>query len=76
MYIDIDIYYGDGVEEVFYMIDWVMIVSFYKYGDMFFLGIGGLRDIGINLGKYYSVNVFLNDGIDDKSFVDLFKFVM
>lgn len=39
---DIDIYYGDGVEEVFYIIDRVMIVLFYKYGE-YFLGIGDLR---------------------------------
>ena len=64
------------MEEAFYMTDRVMTVSFHKYGDMFFPGTGGLRDIGINSGKYYSVNVPLNDGIDDKSFVDLFKFVM
>ena len=76
VYIDIDIHHGDGVEEAFYMTDRVMTVSFHKYGDMFFPGTGGLRDIGINSGKYYSVNVPLNDGIDDKSFVDLFKFVM
>lgn len=76
LYIDIDIHHGDGVEEAFYTTDRVMTVSFHKYGDMFFPGTGGLRDIGINSGKYYSVNVPLNDGIDDTAFVDLFKFVM
>ncbi|OUS42020.1 hypothetical protein BE221DRAFT_142745 [Ostreococcus tauri] len=76
LYVDIDIHHGDGVEEAFYMTDRVMTVSFHKYGHMFFPGTGGLRDIGINSGKYYSVNVPLNDGIDDKIFVDLFKFVM
>ena len=76
VYIDIDIHHGDGVEEAFYMTDRVMTVSFHKYGDMFFPGTGSLRDVGMNSGKYYSVNVPLNDGIDDRSFVDLFKFVM
>ena len=76
LYIDIDIHHGDGVEEAFYMTDRVMTVSFHKYGDMFFPGTGSLRDIGAGSGKYYSVNVPLNDGIDDSSFVDLFKFVM
>lgn len=76
LYIDIDIHHGDGVEEAFYMTDRVMTVSFHKYGDMFFPGTGSLSDVGINSGKYYSVNVPLNDGIDDRSFVDLFKYVM
>lgn len=67
LYIDIDIYYGDGVEEVFYMIDRVMIVFFYKFGD-YFLGIGDVWDIGYGKGKYYLLNVFLDDGIDDESY--------
>jgi len=76
LYIDIDIHHGDGVEEAFFMTDRVLTASFHKYGDMFFPGTGSLGDIGVSSGKYYTVNVPLNDGIDDRSFVDLFKFVM
>jgi histone deacetylase 1/2 len=76
LYIDIDIHHGDGVEEAFFMTDRVLTASFHKYGDMFFPGTGSLSDIGVNSGKYYSVNVPLNDGINDESFVDLFKFVL
>jgi histone deacetylase 1/2 len=76
LYIDIDIHHGDGVEEAFYITDRVMTVSFHKYGDMFFPGTGALQDVGLNSGKYYSVNVPLSDGVDDVTFVDLFKFVM
>ena len=64
LYIDIDIHHGDGVEEAFYLTDRVMTVSFHKYGDMFFPGTGGLKDVGHNAGKYYSVNVPLQDGED------------
>jgi histone deacetylase 1/2 len=72
LYIDIDVHHGDGVEEAFYTTDRVMTVSFHKYGD-FFPGTGALEDVGADAGKYYSVNVPLNDGIDDKSYLSVFK---
>ncbi|KAH0785413.1 Histone deacetylase 1 [Histomonas meleagridis] len=75
MYIDIDIHHGDGVEEAFYLTDRVLTVSFHKYGD-FFPGTGSLNDIGIDRGKYYSVNVPLRDGMDDESYITLFKQIM
>src|SRR5271154_2184728 len=62
LYIDIDVHHGDGVEEAFYTTNRVMTVSFHKYGE-YFPGTGELRDIGINLGKYHSVNFPLRDGI-------------
>jgi histone deacetylase 1/2 len=72
LYIDIDIHHGDGVEEAFYTTDRVMTVSFHKYGD-FFPGTGALKDVGVQLGKYYSVNFPLNDAIDDASYESVFK---
>lgn len=75
VYIDIDVHHGDGVEEAFYTTDRVMTVSFHKYGD-FFPGTGEIRDIGAKSGKYYSVNVPLQEGIDDVSFESVFQPVM
>jgi histone deacetylase 1/2 len=75
LYIDIDIHHGDGVEEAFYTTDRVMTVSFHKYGD-FFPGTGDIRDVGVKTGKYYSVNVPLQEGIDDQSYETVFKPVM
>jgi len=72
LYIDIDIHHGDGVEEAFYMTDRVMTVSFHKYGD-FFPGTGDIVDVGEKAGRYYSVNVPLEDGIDDASYETVFK---
>jgi len=72
LYIDIDIHHGDGVEEAFYSTDRVMSVSFHKYGN-FFPGTGNIDETGYQRGKYYSVNVPLQAGIDDQSFLDMFK---
>jgi histone deacetylase 1/2 len=72
LYIDIDVHHGDGVEEAFFTTDRVMTLSFHKFGD-FFPGTGALRDVGARAGKYYSVNMPLNDGIDDESYESVFK---
>uniref|UniRef100_A0A7N0VAW2 histone deacetylase n=1 Tax=Kalanchoe fedtschenkoi TaxID=63787 RepID=A0A7N0VAW2_KALFE len=75
LYVDIDIHHGDGVEEAFFLTDRVMTVSFHKFGD-YFPGSGDIRDIGHEQGKYYSVNVPLEDGIDDDSYLFVFKPIM
>lgn len=72
LYIDIDIHHGDGVEEAFYTTDRVMTASFHKFGD-FFPGSGALKDTGVSLGKNYSVNFPMQDGIDDKTYLNSFK---
>lgn len=72
MYIDIDVHHGDGVEEAFYLSHRVMTLSFHKFGD-FFPGTGDVVDVGAGGGKYYAVNVPLNDGVDDEQFVRLYK---
>ncbi|EEA05804.1 RPD3/HD1 histone deacetylase, putative [Cryptosporidium muris RN66] len=72
MYIDIDVHHGDGVEEAFYVTHRVLTVSFHKFGE-YFPGTGDVTDIGAAQGKYYSVNIPLNDGIDDQSFLNIFE---
>ncbi|KAI6228233.1 Histone deacetylase [Aphelenchoides besseyi] len=73
LYIDIDIHHGDGVEEAFQLTDRVMTVSFHKFGNYFFPGTGDMYDVGLNRGRYYSVNVPLREGMDDESYHQLFK---
>eukprot|EP00826_Nyctotherus_ovalis_P047496 TRINITY_DN5466_c0_g1_i4.p3 TRINITY_DN5466_c0_g1~~TRINITY_DN5466_c0_g1_i4.p3 ORF type:complete len:139 (-),score=21.62 TRINITY_DN5466_c0_g1_i4:649-1065(-) len=74
LYVDIDVHHGDGVEEAFYCTDRVMTVSFHKFGD-FFPGTGDITAIGSGKGHYYTLNVPLRSGVDDKSYVSLFKTV-
>ena len=74
VYIDIDVHHGDGVEEAFYCTNRCLTVSFHRYGD-FFPGTGDIKDIGFGEGQYYALNVPLNSGIDDDSYIQLFKTV-
>lgn len=77
LYIDIDVHHGDGVEQAFFSTDRVMTLSFHKYDkDNFFPGTGNWDDIGGGAGKHYALNVPLKDGIDDDSYIKLFKSIV
>lgn len=76
LYIDIDIHHGDGVQEAFYNSNRVASCSFHKYSSDFFPGTGHIDEIGHGLGKHFSLNIPLQDGIDNESYVALFKAVM
>ena len=71
---DIDVHNRDGVEEAFYTPDRVMTVSFHKDGGDFFPW--NFIDVGHGVGENYSMNVPLDDGIDDTGFRFLFELVM
>jgi hypothetical protein len=77
LYIDIDIHHGDGVELAFWNSNRVMTVSFHKYTGDFFPGTGKLDDNGGGrLGKHFCLNVPLQDGIDDESYLSIFRSVI
>lgn len=63
-------------QEAFYNSNRVLTVSFHKYSETFFPGTGHIDEIGNQLGKYFSLNVPLQDGIDNESYVSLFKSIM
>lgn len=78
LYIDIDVHHGDGVEQAFWSTDRVTTLSFHKYDRAeFFPGTGALDDTGplnnSSPGAHHSLNVPLNDGIQDAQYVKLFE---
>lgn len=76
LYIDIDLHHGDGVQEAFYTSDRVYTISFHKYNGEFFPGTGNYDEIGCAKGKHFAMNVPLDDGIDDDSYINLFKSII
>ncbi|KAJ3123045.1 histone deacetylase [Nowakowskiella sp. JEL0407] len=76
LYIDIDVHHGDGVQEAFLHSNRVMTLSLHRYDGMFFPRTGAINEIGSRAGKYYSLNVPLNEYIDDASYFSLFKDVV
>ncbi|KAJ1570012.1 Histone deacetylase 3 [Nowakowskiella sp. JEL0078] len=76
LYVDIDVHHGDGVQEAFLHSDRVMTLSLHRYDGVFFPRTGAMDEVGGRAGKYYSLNVPLNEFIDDASYYDLFKDVL
>ncbi|QLL32734.1 hypothetical protein HG536_0D02560 [Torulaspora globosa] len=76
LYIDIDLHHGDGVQEAFYTTDRVYTISFHKYNGEFFPGTGNYDEVGCASGKHFAMNVPLDDGIDDDSYINLFKSII
>lgn len=76
LYIDIDLHHGDGVQEAFYTTDRVFTLSFHKYNGEFFPGTGNYDEIGCSNGKHFAMNVPLDDGIDDDSYINLFRSIV
>lgn len=76
LYIDIDLHHGDGVQEAFYTTDRVYTISFHKYNGEFFPGTGKNDETGCADGKHFAMNVPLEDGIDDDSYINLFKSII
>ena len=77
LYIDIDLHHGDGVQEAFYSTDRVFTLSFHKYDpENFFPGTGNYDEVGASSGKHHCLNVPLRDGIDDPSYISLFKSIV
>lgn len=76
LYIDIDVHHGDGVQEAFYTSNRVMTLSLHRYNGEYFPGTGNYTETGAGEGKHFSLNVPLHDGIDDDSYVRLFKSIL
>jgi len=75
-YVDIDVHHGDAVQNAFENTDRVMTVSFHKYDGDYFPQTGDVTEIGEGAGRYCSVNVPLQDGIDDNCYEQIFKPIM
>ncbi|XP_004940661.1 histone deacetylase 8 isoform X1 [Gallus gallus] len=76
LYIDLDLHHGDGVEDAFSFTSKVMTVSLHKFSPGFFPGTGDVTDIGLGKGRYYSVNVPIQDGIQDEKYYQICETVL
>jgi acetoin utilization deacetylase AcuC-like enzyme len=76
LYIDIDIHHCDGVQQAFYSTDRVMTSSFHRNSPGFFPTTSGfVREKGEvdTVGFGYNLNVPLPSGIDDITFLMMYR---
>ncbi|XP_061816882.1 histone deacetylase 8 [Nerophis lumbriciformis] len=76
LYVDVDLHHGDGVEDAFSFTSKVMTVSLHKFSPGFFPGTGDVADTGLGKGRWYAINVPLEDGIQDDRYFQVFTSVM
>ncbi|XP_062040546.1 histone deacetylase 8 isoform X1 [Lepus europaeus] len=76
LYVDLDLHHGDGVEDAFSFTSKVMTVSLHKFSPGFFPGTGDMCDVGLGRGRYYSVNVPIQDGIQDEKYYHICESVL
>jgi len=76
LYLDIDAHHGDGVQEAFYHSDKVVTVSIHESPDHLFPGTGYVHELGEGEGFGFSVNVPLEPGSSDSTFIEAFEGVL
>jgi len=73
LYLDLDAHHGDGVQEAFYGSDRVVTVSIHESPEHLFPGTGHVHEMGEGEGYGYSVNVPLEPGSGDSTFIEAFE---
>lgn len=76
LYLDIDAHHGDGVQEAFYDSDRVMTISIHESPEHLFPGTGYVHELGEGDGVGFSVNVPLEPGSADSTFIEAFEGVL
>jgi len=69
--IDFDVHHGNGTQHIFEADPSVMFISLHQYP--FYPGTGAADEIGLEKGKYTTVNYPLKMGAGDKEFIDIFE---
>lgn len=75
-YIDIDVHHGDGVQALHYAEPDVLTLSLHESGRYLFPGTGGVYEMGEGAGKGFKLNVPLEPGTADDSYLDTFERVV
>jgi acetoin utilization deacetylase AcuC-like enzyme len=69
--VDWDVHHGNGTEDIFYEDDSVFFISSHQYP--FYPGTGSEKDRGVGRGEGYNLNLPLQRGSGDETYVSLFK---
>jgi acetoin utilization protein AcuC len=75
-YIDVDVHHGDGVQAIHYEQGDVLTISIHESGRYLYPGTGFVHEIGAHAGKGYKLNIPLEPGTTDTSFLESFERVV
>lgn len=72
--VDIDVHHGNGTQSIFWENDDVLYISTHQYG--IYPGTGAVNDVGQGKGEGYTINIPLDGGAGDKSFILAFESII
>ncbi|HET6569427.1 MAG TPA: acetoin utilization protein AcuC [Rhodothermales bacterium] len=75
-YIDVDVHHGDGVQWLHYSDPALLNLSLHESGRYLFPGTGTIHEIGDGAGKGLKLNVPLEPGTSDDSYLEEFERVV
>lgn len=75
-YLDVDVHHGDGVQRIFYDEPRVLTVSLHESGRYLFPGTGAIDELGAGDAVGTSINVPLQPGTRDTSYLESFDSVV
>src|SRR5262249_8064063 len=76
LYVDFDVHHGDGVEWTFRRDPSVLTLSFHETPEVRYPGTGFVTDLGEGAGRGYALNVPLQPGTADDSFLECVEQVL
>lgn len=76
LYVDFDVHHGDGVEWTFRRDPQVLTISFHETPDVRYPGTGRVTDVGEGPGRGFALNVPLEPGTADASFLECVERVL
>ncbi len=76
LYVDLDVHHGDGVETIFWDDPQVLTISFHETGRALFPGTGFVSDCGAPNARGTAVNVPLEPGTSDVSWLAAVELVV
>lgn len=71
--IDFDVHHGNGTQDIFFEDNSVLFISIHLYAPYFYPGVGGIHEIGIGNGKYYTLNIPLPPYVGDLGYSRAFN---
>ncbi len=75
-YLDIDVHHGDGVQSIHEHERDVLTISLHESGHYLYPGSGFAHEIGKGDGRGFSINLPLEPGTSDASYLDVFESVV
>jgi acetoin utilization deacetylase AcuC-like enzyme len=76
LYLDFDAHHGDGVQAAFYDEPRVVTFSIHETGRHLFPGTGFLQELGVGLGRGYSLNLPVEPFTEDGSWLDSLELLL